>query len=117
MFFLYEIVVIYLRIHLLTMALKKYFKHVSNKDVVFMRCIVSNFILILKRSWVFEGIRLRRDSCLGLKTTKKWASMSRLNLVLVSKFGHGLASVSKIKYYACFSDFEIFGHNMSWFFA
>ena len=33
MFFLYEIVVIYLRIHLLTMALKKYFKHFSNKDV------------------------------------------------------------------------------------
>ena len=39
MFFLYEIVVIYLRIHLLTMALKKYFKHFSNKDVVFLRCI------------------------------------------------------------------------------
>ena len=94
MFFLYEIVVIYLRIHLLTMALKKYFKHFSNKDVVFMRFIVLNFILILKRSWVFEGIRLRRDSCLGLKTTAKWASKSLLNLVLVSKFSPGEDLVS-----------------------
>ena len=38
-FLINEIVFKYLRIHLLKMALKKYFKHFSNKDVVFLRCI------------------------------------------------------------------------------
>ena len=36
----------------------------------------------------------KAETCLGLKTTAKWASKSLLNLVLVSKFSPGEDLVS-----------------------